>query len=324
MKSTKTKSKNASKTLSKTLNRGGSGKQQTTPQRTSRTKTKSKNASKTLNRGGSGKQQTTPQRTSRTKTKSANASKNLTRGGSGKQTTSTQRGGKSSKSSLTISKNAQTLRTSTLKARADRSAKSKSNNKALIAGQSVNLTTEPNKAAILKGTEKFMRTQPTNNYAPKTATTAQVATQFLHLIGVCTDSSKGAAYSLLDDQSDKLKCNETSAENPNILDESTAKNQKKEYPTGEDKFPSQDDPFYEEDEAQPLASALQELDAQTAEQEAQKTISFAAALATANAGIEKEETTPTSNSDTYQVDQVEGLSDTTGGSSSNVATWGMM
>ena len=151
-------------------------------------------------------------------------------------------------------------------------------NKVRVGGQQVDTKKDPQKAQILGGIQKFMVSQPTNNYPSNSDTTAQNASYFLRLIGVCTDS-RDATYSLLDDQSEKEPCHEVIIDNPNIFDEESARNQKKDYPTGEDKFPSKDDPFYEEDEAQPLPGKLQEERAAQQEEEAEKTIAFAGDLA---------------------------------------------
>ncbi|MAG28072.1 hypothetical protein CMI47_21310 [Candidatus Pacearchaeota archaeon] len=151
-------------------------------------------------------------------------------------------------------------------------------NKVRVGGQQVDTKKDPQKAQILGGIQKFMTSQPTNNYPSNSDTTAQNASYFLRLIGVCTDS-RDATYSLLDDQSEKEPCHEVIIDNPNIFDEESARNQKKDYPTGEDKFPSKDDPFYEEDEAQPLDFALEEERAAQQEEEAEKTIAFAGDLA---------------------------------------------
>ena len=109
-----------------------------------------------------------------------------------------------------------------------------------VGGQLVNLTTNPQKAQILSGMRDVMRAQPSNIYPDKEATTAQVASSYLHMVGICTVPSKDATYSLLDDQSEKKACDvdETTVDNPNIFDKKAARDKEKSYPTAEDKFPS--------------------------------------------------------------------------------------
>jgi len=160
-----------------------------------------------------------------------------------------------------------------------------------VAGQVVNVETDSDKAHILQGIQQFMTSQPSNNYPSSTATTAQNASYFLHLIGICTDP-RDATYSLLDDQSKKESCHKVTIDNPNIFDEEAARNQKKDYPTGEDKFPSQKDPFYEQDEAAPRTAYLQQERATTREAAAEKTILFASDLAADGGGKSNTETTP--------------------------------
>jgi len=131
---------------------------------------------------------------------------------------------------------------------------SKNANKTFIGGQVLDLSGDNEKAKILAGTQNFMKSQPTNNYG--NSTVAENASYFLGLIGVSVDLSRGATYSLLDEQSTKMSCEQQGASNPNMLDSLTAKNQKKDYPTGEDKFPSPDDPFYEAPATEPITAVL--------------------------------------------------------------------
>ena len=170
-----------------------------------------------------------------------------------------------------------------------------------VAGQLVDLKTNPQKAKILMGTQAFMKSQPTNNYTQ--STTAQNTAYFLGLIGVSVDLSRGATYSLMDEQSSKTSCSTTSADNPNIFDQKTAKNQKKDYPTGEDKFPSPDDPFYEDPAAEPGEVALNtENLLATTDSMLAGAIGLAADLASIGAGIIAEPVQPLVEDDPFSLD----------------------
>ncbi len=186
-----------------------------------------------------------------------------------------------------------------------------------VADQLVNVTSEPKKAKVLSGIENEMKTQPTNNYPAQGSTSAQDAAYYMRLKGISIDSTRDATYSLLDDQSTTTSCHERVVDNPNIFDPTAAANQKKTYPTVEDKFPSKDDPFYELDAATPLTTTYQEEAATATEAAAQAALPFVASLAAEPP--ETEETQPTMISDTFQLNDAQDLLDVVGGQEGGVA-----
>lgn len=135
---------------------------------------------------------------------------------------------------------------------------------------------EPEKAKILQGTYRLAKTQSSLSLGDKNNTTAQDARNFLHMLGICQNTSMDADFSLINVQT----ATEMLA-NPNIFDSTRERNRQKTFPSGEDKFPVVDDPFYEADET-PIAVASGALEEQAKAGVLEVAVPLAADLANIN------------------------------------------